>query len=65
MSLETAIFVTTFALLGASLLLSSKRDTRRRTVARGRRGNAAELHELHELVRPALLFTTTARIAHC
>ncbi|MGZ3458748.1 MAG: hypothetical protein ACXU86_09600 [Archangium sp.] len=60
MRLETVILVTTFALLGASLLLSGKREPR--SPAARARGDAAELDAL---VRPALLFTTTAPVAHC
>ena len=60
MTLETAIFVTTFALLGASLLLSGKRDLRN-TAAQARRDDA----ELDALFRPVLLFTLTAPVAHC
>jgi hypothetical protein len=60
MSLETAIFVTTFALLGASLLLSGKRDLQN-TAERERRDAA----ELDALFRPVLLFTTTTPVAHC
>ena len=60
MRLETAILVTTFALMGASLLLSGKREPRS-TMARQLRDAA----ELEALVRPALLFATTAQVAHC
>jgi hypothetical protein len=63
MRLETAIFVTTFAFLGARLLISSRKGLR--NVVEQERGSAAELAELHELFRPTLLFTTTKTVAHC
>jgi hypothetical protein len=60
MNLELAIYVTTFALISASLLISGKR---------GARGAAARERQhaeaLDALVRPMLLFTTTASVAHC
>jgi hypothetical protein len=61
MNLELAIYVTTFALISASLLMISGK--------RGPRGAAAREREhaeaLDALVRPMLLFTTTAPVAHC
>ena len=60
MSLETAIFVTTFAILGANLLLSGKQSTRH-TAARERTAYS----EIDELVRPVLLFRITAPMAQC
>jgi hypothetical protein len=63
MSFETAIFVTTFAFLGARLLLSGRRDLR--NAAEQARRNAAARDELDELFRPVLLFTTTRTVAHC
>jgi hypothetical protein len=60
MNLETAILVTTFALLSASLLLSGRKDLRN-TMTRERR----DASELDALFRPVLLFTTTAPVAHC
>jgi hypothetical protein len=63
MRLETAIFVTTFAFLGARLLLSGRKGLR--NVVKQERGNAAGLDELAELFRPTLLFTTTKTVAHC
>ena len=58
MNLELAIYVTTFALIGASMLL--KRSPR--SVAASERQHA---EALDALVRPMLLFTTTAPVAHC
>jgi hypothetical protein len=60
MSLEIAIYVTTFAVISASLLLGRK--SRRATT------NAAESFqhpEIEKLVRPLLLFSTTAPMVHC
>jgi hypothetical protein len=63
MRLETAIFVTTFAFLGARLLLSGRKGLC--NVMEQESGNAAELEELDELFRPILLFTTTKTVARC
>lgn len=60
MNLELAIYVTAFALVGASMLLSSKWSPRN---AAAREREHAEA--LDALVRPMLLFTTTASVAHC
>jgi hypothetical protein len=60
MSLETAIFVTTFAILGARLLISGNRDIR--SAAEREHKNTVELDALF---RPVLLFTTTAPVARC
>lgn len=60
MNLELAIYVTTFAIIGASILLSGKRNPRS---AAARERQHAEA--LDTLVRPMLLFTTTAPVAHC
>jgi hypothetical protein len=60
MNLETAILVTTFALLGASLLLSGRKNPR--NTLRPEHGKDAELDALF---RPVLLFTTTAPVAYC
>ena len=60
MKLELAIYVTTFALIGASYLLSGKKDLRSAA--------AQELErtaELDALMRPMLLFTLKAPVAHC
>ncbi|HEX8822453.1 MAG TPA: hypothetical protein VF794_21180 [Archangium sp.] len=58
MSIETAIFVTTFVFMGAHLLLSGRR---------GNRVTAEREHtaEIHEFVRPVLLFTVKAPVAMC
>jgi hypothetical protein len=58
MSIETALFVTTFALISASLLLSGRKNPH----APQKHGKDAELDALF---RPVLLFTTTAPVAHC
>jgi hypothetical protein len=63
MRIETAIFVTTLAFLGARLLISGRKGLR--NVMEQERVNAAELDELAELFRPTLLFTTTKTVAHC
>jgi hypothetical protein len=60
MNLDTAILVTTFVLAGASLLLS-KRWVLQGTTARERQDAA----ELDTILRPALLFRTTAPVAMC
>ncbi|HYO55518.1 hypothetical protein [Archangium sp.] len=60
MNFELAIYVTTFALIGASFLLSGKKESRN-TAAQKRRNDA----ELDALVRPVLLFSITAPVAHC
>lgn len=61
MSLETAVFVTTFVFLGAHLVLSGKRAGNQVSPAREREHVA----EVHELVRPTLLFSTTVPVAMC
>jgi hypothetical protein len=60
MNLELAIYVTTLALIGASYLLSGKKDIR--IAAAQQREHDAELEAL---VRPMLLFTMKAPVAHC
>ncbi|HYO67246.1 MAG TPA: hypothetical protein VEU33_14315 [Archangium sp.] len=60
MNLEVAIYVTTLALIGASYLLSGKRELRS-TAAQQRQHDA----ELEALVRPVLFFTMKASVAHC
>jgi hypothetical protein len=59
-NLELAIYVTTLAIIGASYLLSGKREPRS-TAAQQREHDA----ELEALVRPMLLFTMKAPVAHC
>lgn len=60
MNLELAIYVTTFALISARYLLSGKKELRS-TAAQQRKHEA----ELDALVRPMLLFTSKAPVAHC
>lgn len=60
MNLEFAIYVTTLAIIGASYLLSGKREFRN-AAAQQRRHEA----ELDALMRPMLLFTSKAPMAHC
>jgi hypothetical protein len=60
MNLDTAILVTTFALLGVSLLLSGRKSSRHTSVR-----EHEESADLDALFRPVLLFTTTAPVAHC
>jgi hypothetical protein len=60
MNIELAIYVTTFALISAGLLLSGKKELRN-AVARERQDTA----ELEALMRPVLLFSVTAPVAHC
>jgi hypothetical protein len=60
MRLEIAIYVTTFAIVSASLLLGRK-GSRASTNA----AQALPPPELDALVRPMLLFRTTALMAHC
>jgi hypothetical protein len=60
MSIETALFVTTFALISASLLLSGRKNSL--APANPKHGKDTELDALF---RPVLLFTTTAPVAHC
>ncbi|HEX5750627.1 MAG TPA: hypothetical protein VFZ09_30650 [Archangium sp.] len=60
MNLELAIYVTTLALIGASYLLSGKRELRG-AAAQQRQHDA----ELDALVRPMLLFSMKAPVAHC
>ncbi|WP_147332738.1 hypothetical protein [Archangium gephyra] len=60
MNLELAIYVTTLALIGVSYLLSGKRELRN-AAAQQRQHDA----ELETLVRPVLLFTMKASVAHC
>ncbi|WNG38141.1 hypothetical protein F0U60_33930 [Archangium minus] len=60
MRIELAIYVTTFALVSASILFSGRRELRSNAVRE--RKNAAELDAL---LRPMLLFSATAPVAHC
>jgi hypothetical protein len=60
MNLGTTLLVTTFALLGASLLLSGRKNPHG-TLRQEHRKDA----ELDALFRPVLLFTTTAPVAYC
>lgn len=60
MNFELAIYVAAFAIIGASMLISGKRNPRS---AAARERQHAEA--LETLVRPMLLFTTTASVAHC
>lgn len=60
MNLELAIYVTTFAIIGASYLLSGKKE-QRATAAQQLEYDA----ELEVLVRPMLLFAMKAPVAHC
>jgi hypothetical protein len=59
-NLEFAIYFTTFALIGASYLLSGKKELRA-AAAQQRQYDA----ELETLVRPVLLFAMKAPVAHC
>jgi len=61
MSLDTTIFVTSFVLIGVSLLLQGAANS-------DRESTSAELFrtpELERLMAPALLFTNRVRVAHC
>jgi hypothetical protein len=60
MSLETAVFFTTFVFLGARLVLSGRRSNQV-TQTRERQ----HIAEVHELVRPVLLFSIKAPVALC
>lgn len=60
MNLELAIYVTTIALIGASYLLSGKKELRN-AAAQQRQHDA----EFDVLMRPMLLFTMKAPVAHC
>ncbi len=60
MNLELAIYFTTFAIIGASYLFSGKKELRI-AAAQQRQHDA----ELDALVRPVLLFTMKAPVAHC
>ncbi len=60
MSLEIAIYVTTFAIISASLLLGRKGSR-----ATANAADPLQHPELEKLVRPMLLFSTTAPMAHC
>lgn len=60
MSIETALFFTTFALISARLLLSGRKNPH--ATATQKHGKDTELDALF---RPVLLFTTTAPVAHC
>ncbi|WP_375765883.1 hypothetical protein NR798_29825 [Archangium gephyra] len=60
MNLELAIYFTTFAIIGASYLLSGKKE-QRAAAAQQLKYDA----ELESLVRPMLLFAMKAPVAHC
>ena len=60
MKLELAIYVTTFALIGMSYLLSGKKELRN-AAARELEHNA----QLDAIMRPMLLFTLKTPVAHC
>lgn len=60
MRFETAIIVTTFVFTGIRLLLSGRRNNQ--VLQEQERQHVAEVHEL---VRPVLLFSTTAPMAMC
>lgn len=60
MTLELAIYVTTFALISARYLLSGKKELRRAAVQ-----ELEHTAQLDALVRPMLLFTLKAPVAHC
>ena len=60
MSLETAVFFTTFVFLGAHLMLSGRRSNQ---VSEAR--ERQHVAEVHELVRPVLLFSIKAPVALC
>ncbi len=60
MNLELAIYFATFALIGASYLLTGNKELRA-SAAQQRQHEA----ELDVLVRPMLLFTSKASVAHC
>jgi hypothetical protein len=60
MSFETAVFFTTFVFLGARLVLLGRKSNQV-TQAQERQHVA----EVHELVRPVLLFSTKAPVALC
>jgi hypothetical protein len=60
MNLELAIYVTVFAIIGASYLLSGKKELRSPAVQEHKHEA-----ELEALVRPMLLFTLKAPVAHC
>ncbi|MCY1077124.1 hypothetical protein [Archangium lansingense] len=60
MNLELVIYVTTFAIISASYLLSGKKELRS-NAAQQRKHEA----ELDALVRPLLLFTSKAPVAYC
>ena len=60
MRFETAIIVTTFVFTGIRLLLSGRRNPQ--VLQERERQHVAEVHEL---VRPVLLFSTRAPVAMC
>jgi hypothetical protein len=60
MNIERVIYFTTFALIGASYLLSGKRELRAAAIQQ-RQYDA----ELETLVRPVLLFAMKAPVAQC
>ena len=60
MNLELAIYVTTFALIGMSYLLSGKRELRNAAVQ-----ELEHNAQLDALMRPMLLFTVKTPVAHC
>lgn len=61
MNLELAIYVTVFVLIGTSYLLSGKKKRQSTAAQHDARLDA----ELDALVRPMLLFTSKAPVAHC
>ncbi len=60
MRFELAIYVTTFAIISTSILLGRKRGR-----APTHAAEALQHPEVDALVRPLLLFSTTATLAHC
>jgi hypothetical protein len=60
MKLELAIYVTTFALVGMSYLLSGKKEFRDAAVQ-----ELEHTAQLDALMRPLLLFTLKTPVAHC
>jgi hypothetical protein len=61
MSLETAVFVTTFVFLGAHLVLSGRLGGNQPSPERKRE----HADKIVELVRPTLLFSNTVPVAMC
>jgi hypothetical protein len=60
MNFEIAVFFTTFVFLGTRLVLSGRRSNQ---VTQAR--ELQHVAEVHELVRPVLLFSTKAPVALC